>query len=108
MQKTPQSPQAGKSFGFREGLAKWRRVLEGDYLMEYRIQIEYKERERDALQKLAKEMVEAAEQRGRELSPGEDGMVLELLRQANVLEHQIAHLRREEQHLPPEQGGGEK
>lgn len=76
----------------------------GIILMEHRIQIEYKERERDALQRLAKEIVETAEQCSRALSPGEDGMVLELLRKASVLEHEIAHLRRVQQHMPPEPG----
>lgn len=75
-------------------------------LMKHRIQIEYKERERDALKKLAREIVEIAEQRDRALSPGEDGMVLELLRKASVLEQELAHLSSVQQHQPPESGDG--
>ena len=69
--------------------------------MAHQILIDYKTREREALITLAKEMVAAAEQRNRPLSPGEDGIVLELLRKARVLEQEIDHLQRDRQRLNP-------
>jgi hypothetical protein len=60
--------------------------------MGYDILIAYKERERAALLRLASEVVEVGESRGCPLSPGEDAMVVELVRQAQALEHEISRL----------------
>jgi hypothetical protein len=64
--------------------------------MGHHILIEYKERERAALLQLARDIVHAGEQRGHPLSPGEDGMVLELLKRAGVLEREIGLLSKDQ------------
>ena len=63
--------------------------------------ITHKERERVGLLQLAREIVEAGLTRGRALSRGEDGMVTELVRQAQVLESEIKSLRKDQQRVTP-------
>ncbi len=58
--------------------------------------IAHKVREREALLRLARNIAEAADTRGRSLSRGEDGMVAELLRQARAVENEIASLRKDQ------------
>jgi hypothetical protein len=69
--------------------------------MGHNILIAHKERERTALLRLAREIVEAGDRRGRPLSPGEDGMVTEFVKQAQALEHEINLLRRDQQRATP-------
>ena len=69
--------------------------------MGHHILITHKEREHDALLRLARDIVEAGERRGRPLSPGEDAMVTEFLKQAQVLEHEISLLRRDQRKAIP-------
>jgi hypothetical protein len=63
--------------------------------------IAQKERERAALLRLARDIVEAGARRGCPLSLGEDGMVTELVRQAQALEHEIDLLRKDRRRVIP-------
>jgi hypothetical protein len=72
-----------------------------DPSMGHDILITHKEREYDALLRLAREIVEAGERRGRPLSPGEDAMVSEFLKRAQVLEQEISLLRRDQWRVIP-------
>ena len=69
--------------------------------MGHNILITHKEREYDALLRLARDIVEAGERRGRPLSLGEDGMVTELVKQAQTLEHEISLLRKDQRRAIP-------
>ena len=69
--------------------------------MGHTILIAQKERERVALLQLAHEMLEAGESRGRPLSPGEDAMVTEFVKQAQALEHEINLLQRDRKRAIP-------
>ena len=60
--------------------------------MGHNVLIALKERERAALLRLAGEMVASGERRGNPLSRGEDGMVVELVKKAQLLEHEIRRL----------------
>ena len=53
--------------------------------MGHNILIAYKQRERAALLRLARDIVAAGDRRGRPLSPGEDAMVVEFVKQAQAL-----------------------
>jgi hypothetical protein len=69
--------------------------------MGHDILIAHKERERAALLRLARDIVEAGGRRGRPLSLGEDAMVAEFLKQAQALEHEINLLRRDQRRAIP-------
>lgn len=69
--------------------------------MGHNILIRHKERERAALLKLAHDIVEAGENRGRPLSPGEDAMVTGFVKQAQALEHEISALQRDQKRALP-------
>jgi hypothetical protein len=73
----------------------------GDPPMGHNILINHKEREHDAVLQLARDIVEAGERRGRPLSPGEDAMVTEFVKQAQALEHEISLLRRDQRRAIP-------
>jgi hypothetical protein len=64
--------------------------------MGHNIIIAYKQRERAARLRLASDIVEAGQRRGCPLSPGEDGIVVELVKQAQVLEQEIDRLQRDQ------------
>ena len=61
-------------------------------LMGDSIMIVHKEQERVSLLRLAKTIVGTARGRGRNLSQGEDAMVVELMKQAQALELEISRL----------------
>ncbi len=63
--------------------------------------IAVKERERAALLRLAGEMVAAGERRGSPFSRGEDAMVVELVRKAQLLEREIKHLQLDQRRVIP-------
>jgi hypothetical protein len=69
--------------------------------MGHNILITHKEREHDALLRLARDIVEAGQRRCRPLSLGEDGMVTELVKQAQALEHEISLLQRDQRRAIP-------
>ena len=69
--------------------------------MGHNILIAHKQRERAALLRLAREIVEAGDRRGRPLSPGEDAMVVEFVKQAQALEHEIDLLKRGQRRVIP-------
>jgi len=69
--------------------------------MGHTVLIAHKERERAALQELARDIVEAVESKGRSLSPGEDAMVTEFLKQAQALQHEIDLLQRDRKRAIP-------
>ena len=69
--------------------------------MGHNILIAQNERERAALLQQARDMVEAGEREGRSLSLGEDAMVVEFLKQAQALEHEIQLLQRDRQRAIP-------
>jgi len=69
--------------------------------MGHNILIAHKEREHDALLRLAREIVEVGDRRGRPLSPGEDAMVTEFVKKAQVLEHEISLLRKDQRRAIP-------
>jgi len=69
--------------------------------MGHNILIAHKERERTALLRLAADIVETSDRRGRPLSPGEDAMVTELVKQAQALEHEIARLQKDQRRVIP-------
>jgi len=63
--------------------------------MGHTILIAQKEQERAALLQRAHDIVEAGESTGRLLSPGEDAMVRQFVKQAQALEHEIGLLKRD-------------
>ena len=69
--------------------------------MGHHIIIAHKERERAALLQLVREIVAAADQTGRLLSPGEDAMVTEFVSKAQALEREINHLQRDQKRAIP-------
>jgi hypothetical protein len=69
--------------------------------MGHNILIAHKERERAALIRLARDIVEAGERRARPLSPGEDAMVTELVKKAQAREHEINVLQRDQRRVIP-------
>ena len=69
--------------------------------MGHNILIAQKEREHNALLRMARDIVEAGERRGHPLSVGEDGMVTDLVKQAQALEHEISLLRRDQRRVIP-------
>ena len=69
--------------------------------MGHKVLVAYKERERAALLRQAAEMVEAGERRNRPLSLGEDAMVVEFLKKAQALEHEITLLQRDQRRVNP-------
>ena len=69
--------------------------------MGHDILIAHKERERAALLRLAHDIVEAGEKRGRPLSHGEDEMVTGFVKQAQALEHEISALQRDQKRAIP-------
>jgi hypothetical protein len=69
--------------------------------MGHNILIAYKQRERAALLRLARDIVVAGDRRGRPLSPGEDAMVVEFVKQAQALEHEIDLLQRDQRRVIP-------
>ena len=69
--------------------------------MGHNILIAHKQRERAALLRLARDIVEAGDRRGRPLSPGEDAMVVEFVKQAQALEHEINLLQRDQRRVIP-------
>jgi hypothetical protein len=73
--------------------------------MGHNILIAHKEREHDALLRLAREIVEVGDRRGRPLSPGEDAMVTEFVKKAQTLEHEISVLRRDQRRAIPSNHG---
>ena len=60
--------------------------------MGHNILIAAKERERAAMLRLAGEIVEVAGRRGRALTPGEDAIVVQLVKKAQALEREIIRL----------------
>jgi hypothetical protein len=73
--------------------------------MGHNILIAHKERERAALLRLAHDIIEAGENRGRPLSPGEDAMVTGFVKQAQALEHEIGLLKRDQRRSIPSNHG---
>jgi len=69
--------------------------------MGHNVAIAHKERERAALLRLAADIVEAGERRCRPLSRGEDAMVVELVKRAQELGHEINHLQRDQRRVIP-------
>jgi hypothetical protein len=69
--------------------------------MGHNILIAHKQRESAALLQLARDIVEAGDRRGRPLSPGEDAMVVEFVKQARALEHEIDLLQRDQRRVIP-------
>ena len=69
--------------------------------MGHNIIIAYKQRERAARLRLASDIVEAGERRGCPLSPREDAIVVELVKQAQVLEREIDRLQRDQRRAIP-------
>ena len=69
--------------------------------MGHNILIAHKQRERAALLRLARDIVAASDRRGRPLSPGEDAMVVEFVKQAQALEHEIDLLKRGQRRVIP-------
>jgi len=67
----------------------------------HNVVIAYKERERAALLRGAADIVEAGELRNRPLSPGEDAIVVELLKKAQALEREITLLQRDRRRVIP-------
>jgi hypothetical protein len=67
-----------------------------DSPMGHNILVAQKERERTALLRLARDIVQAGERRNRPLSPGEDAMVVELVKKAQAMEHEITRLRKDQ------------
>jgi hypothetical protein len=76
-------------------------LLQGGPFMGHRVIIAQKERERAGMLKLAREMVVAVEQRHRRLSPGEDAMIIEILKKARTLEDEIDRLQKDRRRLNP-------
>jgi hypothetical protein len=62
--------------------------------MGHYILVAYKERERAGLLRLAADIVETGKRRNSPLSPGQDAMVLELVKKAQALEHEIIRLQK--------------
>ena len=73
--------------------------------MGHNILIAYKERERVAFLRLAGDIVETGDRRGRPLSPGEDAMVVELLEKAQTLEGEITRLKGDQRRVIPSKHG---
>jgi hypothetical protein len=75
----------------------------GNLLMGHKVVIAEKERERAALLRLAGEIVDTGDRRGRPLSRGEDAIVVELVKKAQLLEHEINRLQLDRRRVnPPE------
>jgi hypothetical protein len=69
--------------------------------MGHNILIVRKERERAALLRQTRDIVEAGERRGDSLSPGEDAMVVKLVKRAQALEHEVDLLQRDQRRVMP-------
>jgi hypothetical protein len=69
--------------------------------MGHNILVAHKQRERAALLQLAREIVEAGDRRGHPLSPGEDALVVEFVKQARALEREIDLLQRDQRRIIP-------
>jgi hypothetical protein len=81
----------------------------GNIHMGQEVVIAEKERERAALLRLAGEIVDTGDRRGRPLSRGEDAVVVELVKKAQLLEHEINRLQLDRrwvnpsEHIKPEE-----
>ena len=73
--------------------------------MGHHILIAVKGRERAALLRLAGEMIKTEQQRNRPQSPGEDAMILELVKKAQALEHEITFLQKDRRRSIPSKHG---
>jgi hypothetical protein len=69
--------------------------------MGHNVAIAHRERERAALLRLAADIVEAGKRRNRPLSHGEDAMVVELVKRAQALEHEVNRLQRDQRRVIP-------
>lgn len=76
--------------------------------MEHNILVAYRERGRAGLLRLAADIVETGERRNSPLSPGEHAMVLELVKKAQALEHEIIRLQKNALRAFPSKHGGDE
>jgi hypothetical protein len=69
--------------------------------MGHNVLIAVRERGRAALLGLAGEIVDSGERRGRPLSRGEEAVVVELVKKAQLLEHEIKRLQLDQRWVIP-------